>query len=175
MLVGILSGDSVAQLYALSRNAPLPLINPLIIYLSHPEEEVEPDLIQCVRSKSVPTTLRPVLYRHLFNHSTGGREYVAGFSLPEGSETRRLAYGVRAPRGDFVPYARLCVDGMRSTATRAFCRSYANALTNYQLDFTLAWADQNDPEHESLFQEFNPDAGLELEFTQAVGSGVADR
>jgi hypothetical protein len=169
MLIGILVGDSLVEYHAMTRNAPLPICAPLIAYLSSPSETVNQSLMSKLTEGNVTIQLRPTAFRHLFNPNNGDREFVAGFQWPQGIANRPKDIGVENPETDFVPYARLAIDGMRSRACRAFLRSFSNMMVEKDWTFQVAEARRDVEAHKPMFDLFNPEAGIELQFTQMHG------
>ena len=65
MIVGVLTGESVGEYYARSRNAPLTLMQPPVIYLSRPDEEVDAGLVKHLSEEQPDLAFQPVMFRNL--------------------------------------------------------------------------------------------------------------
>jgi hypothetical protein len=139
----------------------------LIIHLTSPTEVVSGKAQNLVDSNHL-MSLRPVAFRHLFNPENGDREFVAGFQWPEG-ESRVDALGIQNPDESFVPYGRIALDGMRSRACRTFLRSFSDMLVSRSWEFQVAEADPNRKSHQTIFEQWNKEAGIELQFATLHG------
>ena len=69
---------------------------------------------------------------------------------------RRL--GILEADEPFIPNMMLCHDGMRSQATKTFCRSLADQLLDKVMTFEVFVADPNNPEHATIFENYNSEA-----------------
>lgn len=158
MLVGVLSGPDLALYYELTRLAPIQFITPPTVWLSTPEESVS----QAVRlhledvGSTVKVRLKPSVFRHLYNADSGIPGFFAALSPIDNSVTHmRQSLGILQAEDPFIPSMLLCHDGMRSSSVKKFCRSISDAIVNTPMTFEVFYADQQNPAHATLFENYN--------------------
>lgn len=164
MIVGVLYGDCISDYYELSRNSPIELIQPLLLYCSDPDKPSK--LEDRVRAGNLVVSFRPVMYRHLYNPATQVPGYYAACIEMTNINSGKVSLGSEL---DFTPYALIALDGMRSSACRSFLRSFSNALTQRILDFKLFVADRHNPDHKFVFDQYNPEAQIEFQSAGSLG------
>lgn len=158
MLVGVLTKESLAYYYSLTRLAPIQFIVPPMVWLSRPEENVSREAVAHINDEgsTVQVNLKPTLFRHLYNPDSGVPGYYAAM-LPDQSpisEVRRRL-GVLEYEDAFIPSMLLCHDGMRTRSVKQFCQGIANTLADKLMSFEVFIADQNNPDHRTLFENYN--------------------
>lgn len=175
MLVGVLTGSSVSEYHALSRNSPITLIQPPILYLSSPEEHPGVAMSDKIDEVQPVIHTRAAMFRHLYNPRTQIPGYYAAV-MPSEKESSidsvRTALGIPSKTDDFVSYFLIAHDGMRSAACRSFLRSFSNALVNMDLAFKITVADPKNPDHAIIFENFNEEANLEFQGAKAIGHSL---
>lgn len=173
MLVGVLSGSSISDYHALTRNAPIQLIEPPVVYLSTPEEVVSRQDLLSNPSEPLMLDLQAVMFRNLYNPTTRLPGYYAAATSPSTQgfsvdAVRKLMLKEVLDRG-FTPFFLIAHDGMRSAACRTFLRSFGNALASRLLRFQLTEANPSNPDHVEVFSNFNPEALVEFQHAGALG------
>lgn len=164
MIVGVLSGDSLREYHELAGGAPVSLIQPPVIWLSAPDEIVSTEAVSFLSSNDdVEVNMEPALFRNLLNPATGISGLYAA-CLPEVGDALGLRnrIGVESPDPDFVPSFLIVHDAMRSLASRRFFRSFNTALGRRRLTFTLFLADQDNPDHKVLYDNYNSEVNHEM-------------
>jgi hypothetical protein len=161
MLVGVLTGSSLAAYHNLTRLAPAPFIVPPFVWLTKPEENVPRHVINQLLDEMThhKVFLKPVMFRHLYNPNSS----LSGFTAAMTPETDSISLlrkklCVLEAEDSFLPTMMLCHDGMRSLAMKQFCRSTSDALSNKLMEFEVFYADENDPEHKPMFENYNPES-----------------
>lgn len=180
MLVGVLSGSSLREYNELSGGAPVSVILPPTIWLSDPNERLDPELSRRLSESSTDNdgslvaTFDPVMFRNLYNPTTAISGLYAACLPEEGSAFDfRKRVGVLSPDPSFVPSFLVVHDAMRSRSSRLFFRSFVGALVKRHLTFTLFEADANNPDHKILFETYNAEVNSELaSYSMFRGTGA---
>lgn len=158
MLVGILTGDSLRSYYEATRLAPVQFIVPPAVWLSSPTENIQTSVIQSLNDESSKHVVRmkTTLFRHLYNPENGMPGFFAALT-PESSSMSELRHtlGILEADEPFIPSMLMCHDGMRSHSTKQFCRALSESLFREVLNFELFMVDKNNPEHSTLFNNYN--------------------
>ena len=111
----------------------------------------------------IEVNMDPVMFRNLYNPKTGLSGLYAACLPEEGSAfDLRTHFGVTAPDPTFVPSFLVVTDAMRSFNCRKFFRGFSGALCLRRLVFTLFIADENNPDHAPLFENYNSEVNHEL-------------
>ncbi len=158
MIVGVLMGESLRWYHALTRLAPLPMIVPPIVYLSRPSESVHKDSIRQLQdfSRDLRVQLKVLATRNGYNPDSGIPGFYAAMTPLHLNITElRDKIGLLQFREPFIPTMFICKDGMRSKASRMFCRSIGDSLFDKPLDFQLYAASEDDPQHATIFEHYN--------------------
>ena len=157
MLVAVLTGPDLAYYHNLTRLSPVPFVVPPILWLSKPEENVGKDVIRHLEDEgsNVQVQLIPAMFRHLFNPNSGITSYYAAMSSKSPLIQFRKELQILEYTDTFIPYMLICQDGMRTRSVKQFCVSLANQLVSKIMTFEVFYADENNPEHKTIFENYN--------------------
>lgn len=160
MLVGVLTGDSLAQYFEAVRLAPVRFITPPMVWLTAPDEDYGSVVKDYeAQGHSIQVSMHTEVFRHLLN--TNNRLpgfYAALVPADDSISVVRQRLGVKTWEEPFYPNMLVVHDGMQSNAVKQFCRSLSDSLMNKPLNFEVFIADRNNPNHETLFDNYNPEA-----------------
>lgn len=159
MLVGVLSGDDLANYYNLTRLAPIQFIVPPLVWLSAPGENIDRQVINHLNDEGSTTKvqLQPTAFRHLYNPDSGIPGFCAAMLPMQNSVSElRRKLGILEYEQPFIPTMLICHDGMRTQNVKQFCRGLSDVLVNKPMVFEVFFAEESNPEHATAFKNYNP-------------------